>query len=165
MKIFLISVGWCILGLIVAFIIVWPTGLFEKLPSLSKPSALLNPLPSITAIQQIFLTAVVALTVGGTISFLGVITTFLKYSAELSATKVKTRKEPVLSFHTTTSPRHEAAASAFYQSTMACQTCGTQNPTSSKYCENCGNRFPSQSSLWHVFLRESERCGKIISGI
>ena len=78
------------------------------------------------------MTAALARAVGGIISSLGVMATFLKYSAEIYASEVDARTAPVLSFQTTSSPHPVDAPSGSNQPVIVCKTCGTSTrPVSS----------------------------------
>jgi fluoride ion exporter CrcB/FEX len=135
-KIVLLTIVWCILGAAISIMLIVMVGNVTTLSTLSNPTMLLNPAN--------FIASFIAWLVGAIVGGLGALTTYLKYSAELYAGKVKARKDPALSFNTTTSTRNVGAPSASRQPIMFCQTCGTQNSTSSKYCKKCGNRFPTQ---------------------
>lgn len=131
MKILLMSIVWYIIGIGIALIIMAMAGGVAGLALLSDPRLLTNPLMFLNLIGGSILVFYFAMTIGGVISALGAMATFLKYSAELVAGEVNLTKPIVLS-------PQVPSARALSQPSKFCPTCGTQNVTRAGYCSKCG---------------------------
>jgi hypothetical protein len=132
-KIALVSVLWYVVGIIVAIVIMTTAGAFEILSSLSQPGVFSNPSELLGLVARLVTSSLLGFIIGGMIATLGILATFLKYSAELVGDEVTLRLgTPVVP----TSPERVPP-----QISRVCGTCGAPNINTATYCGKCGNRL------------------------
>jgi len=134
-KIFLTSIGWYVLGVII-ILVGWAGG---GLTALTNPNILSDPF----AIMQILTGSVIATIIGAAIIYLGMIATSLKYSVELIADEVRGRASAPQQrvFVPPPAPTSTPVEARILSWAEPCPKCGKEMPRESKFCDKCGARL------------------------
>ena len=137
LKIFLTSIGWYVLGVII-ILAGWAGG---GLTALTNPNILSDPF----AIMQILIGSVIATIIGAAIIYLGMIATSLKYSVELIASEVGGRASVPQQrvFAPPPAPTSTPVEARILSWAERCPKCGKEMPRESKFCDKCGARLTS----------------------
>jgi hypothetical protein len=135
LKIFLTSIGWYVLGVII-ILVGWAGG---GLTALTNPNILSDPF----AIMQILTGSVIATIIGAAIIYLGMIATSLKYSVELIASEVGGRASVPQQrvFAPSPAPTSTPVEARILSWAEPCPKCGKEMPRESKFCDTCGARL------------------------
>jgi hypothetical protein len=135
LKIFLTSMGWYVLGVII-ILVGWAGG---GLTALTNPNILSDPF----AIMQILAGSVIATIIGAAIIYLGMIATSLKYSVELIVDEVGGRANAPQRrvFVPPPAPTSTPVEPRILSWAEPCPKCGKEMSRESKFCDSCGARL------------------------
>jgi hypothetical protein len=120
-KIVLIVIVWYILGAAISVGLILMFGNLAILSGLSNPTVLLNHAGFIQQLGKFIASVFIAWVIGATISGLGGVATFLKYSAELCADEIEAKTEATLILDPTTSTEQVTPSSP-----KICPSCSAQ---------------------------------------
>jgi hypothetical protein len=127
--------GWYLIGLVVGALFIFLAGGQAIFSVLTQPTGFRSPTVLLAMIEHIVIVVGIGCAAGCVISSLGVMTSMLKYSAELHADEIRAT-EDMLDLQPIGPSKVNVASNV-----KVCASCGSENDVSRADCDHRGSRL------------------------